>query len=185
MNRTKNTLSLFSDELINPIFHQQILFPVYSEGLGFYRYFLLNHLKMFHIHYYGGINWPSDHITFHNPVKYVGELTKIYKSTAINLDIPPFQSIDALDNRFFDIGGSGSFLLTQKSPQLSKLFEEADKITYEDVFDLEDKIRYYIDNPVNRETVTERLHKCITEKHTYDHRVPFLVDAVKIAHGVG
>jgi len=184
-NRNKNTISLCSDELTNPVFHQQILFPVYREGLGFYRHFFLNHLKMFHVHYYGGVHWPSDHITFHNPVNYVGELTRIYNTTAINLDIPPFQSIDALDNRIFDISGSGSFLLTQKSPQLSKLFEQADKITYDDVFDLQDKIQYYINNPIDREAVSKRLQKCILKKHTYDQRIPFLVDAVKRAHGVG
>jgi hypothetical protein len=184
-NRAIEPTCLFSDKLTNPLFHQQILFPVYREGLGCYRHFLLNHLKMFNIHYYGGVHWPSDHITFHNPVKYVGELTRVYTTTAVNLDIPSFQTIDSLDNRVFDIGGAGAFLLTQKSPQLSELFEEAEKITYEDVFDLEDKIRYYLDNPDNRKAVSERLHRCITEKHTYDHRIPFLVDALKTAHGVG
>jgi spore maturation protein CgeB len=171
-------------DVLDPRFHQQILFPVYQEGLGAYRHLLLNRLRKFPLHYFGGASWPSEHITFHRPVSYNGELSGIYQTTAINLDIPPFQSIDALDNRVFDAAGAGAFVLTQRSPQLCKLFDDADKIAYTDFQDLEEKIRFYLDHPNEREAVSEGIHRCIMERHTYDHRVPYIVETTTSSFGL-
>jgi spore maturation protein CgeB len=169
----------------DPRFHRQVLFPVYQEGLGAYRHLLLNRLNNFHLHYFGEAHWPSDHITFHHPVSYNGELTGIYRTTAINLDIPPFQSIDALDNRVFDAAGAGALVITQGNAQLSKLFDEAAKIAYKDFQELEEKIRFYLDNPKEREVVAEGLHRCIMEHHTYDHRIALILETTKFSLGLG
>jgi spore maturation protein CgeB len=172
-------------DVMDPRFHQQVLFPVYQEGLGAYRHLVLNHLNSFHLHYYGGAHWPSNHITFHSSVSYEVELAGIYQTTAVNLDIPPFQSIDALDNRVFDAAGAGALVITQKNAQLRKLFDDGDKIAYTNLQDLEEKIRFYLQNPKERELVAEGLRRSIIEHHTYDHRIRYFLETTTSSIGLG
>lgn len=160
----------------DPLLHQEVIFPLYAEGLGRHRYTLLNRLDMFRIDYFGDLRWQAPHITFHPSVAYFQELPRIYRSTVVNLDIPPFQSIDSINNRFFDVGASGSLLLTEKSNELISVFPACDSITYRSFDELKERIRFYLDHPAERNQKAEELYRCVAGNHTYEHRVPYLMD---------
>lgn len=160
----------------DPSLHQKIIFPFYAEGLGRHRYTLLNRLDMFHIHYFGDHRWQAPHITFHPSIAYFEELPYIYRSNIVNLDIPPFQSIDSINNRFFDVGAAGSLLLTEKSNELISVFQACDSITYRSFDELKEKIRFYLNHLVERNQKAWELYQCVSENHTYRHRVPYLIE---------
>jgi len=160
----------------DPLLHQEVIFPLYAEGLGKYRYTLLNRLDMFHLDYFGDLQWQAPHMTFHPSVGYFEELPHIYRSTNVNLDIPPFQSIDSINNRFFDVGASGSLLLTEKSNELISIFPACEAMTYRSFDELKEKIRFYLDHPIERNQKADELHRTVSESHTYEHRVPYLID---------
>ncbi|MBW2304409.1 MAG: glycosyltransferase family 1 protein [Deltaproteobacteria bacterium] len=162
----------------DPLLHREIIFPLYAEGLGRYRYVLLNCLHNFPLHYFGDLRWEASHVTFHPPVDYFEELPDIYRSTVVNLDIPPFQSIDSIDNRFFDAGAAGGLLLTRGSHELTSVFTEADEITYGSVEELEEKIRFYLEHHNERNQTAAALFRCVSADHTYEHRCRYLLETL-------
>ena len=158
--------------------HKHVIYPLYSEGLGKYRYYLLNQLSEFQVDYYGDVNWTAPHITFHPPVSYFEELPTIYRSTIVNLDIPPFQSIHSLNNRFFDIGAAKALLLTEAKSDLRLIFDDVELICYRSLDELKEKITFYLKNIDVRNQVAEKLHQCILKSHTYEHRVRYMIEAI-------
>ncbi len=165
--------------LTDPSLHKEIIFPLYAEGLGRSRCTILNQLNGFHVDYFGDFRWQASHITFHPPVGYFDELPQVFRSTIVNLDIPPFQSIDSLNNRFFDAGASGGLLLTKRSRELTSLFPQSESITYGSIEELNEKIRYYIGNIFQRNRTASELFHCVAANHTYDHRAPYLLETVR------
>ena len=163
---------------LDPGLHKDLIYPVYAEGLGRYRFMLLNELADFDVHYYGDRFWNASHITFHAPVDYVEELPHVYRSSAVNIDIPPFQSIDSMDNRFFDVAASGSFLLTRDKQDLASVFPNRGSIVYDSPEDLKEKIQYYLDHPRERNQVAVQLQTQVHRHHTYDHRVHYILETV-------
>ncbi len=174
----------FFFSLKDPSFHKEVIFPLYAEGLGRHRYTVLNRLEGFHLDYFGNFKWAAPHITFHPPVRYSDELPLIFRSAVVNLDIPPFQSIDSLDNRFFDASASGGLLLTNRNRELTSLFSGSEHITYSSFEELKEKIRFYQNNLLERNRTASELYHCILANHTYDHRAPYLLDTVLGGHGV-
>lgn len=162
----------------NMFLHKHVIYPLYAEGLGKYRYYLLNQLSEFHVDYYGDVNWTASHITFNPPVSYFEELPRIYHSTIVNLDIPPFQSIHSLNNRFFDIAAAQALLLTEAKSDLISIFDEVELICYGSLDELKEKIRFYLENIDVRNKVAEKLHQCVQKNHTYEHRVRYMVEAI-------
>ncbi|MBW1699154.1 MAG: glycosyltransferase [Deltaproteobacteria bacterium] len=160
-------------------FHNKIIFPLYEEGLGRYRYHVLNQLEMFNIHYYGNMSWNAPHIEFHPPVDYYKELPQIYRSTKINLDIPPFQSIHAPNNRLFDVAAAGSLILTERKSGVAEIFDDTESIVYMNIEDLKEKIRFYLGNDHIRRQISYELHNLIVNKHTYTHRAEYILDTLR------
>jgi spore maturation protein CgeB len=160
------------------LFHKKIIFPLYEEGLGRYRYYLLNQLNMFDVHYYGRMNWHASHITFHPPVNYLVDLPQIYRSTVVNLDIPAFQSIHSVNNRFFDVGAAGSLVLTEKRADLMAIFDDFETITYTCIDSLKEKIGFYLENTGTRNQVAQKLHRSVCQNHTYTDRASYLLETL-------
>ena len=165
-------------DLLDPSLHKNLIYPVYAEGLGMYRLMLLNGLQGFDLHYYGEGSWNAAHIAFHPTVDYVDELPRVYRTTAVNIDIPPFQSFDSIDNRFFDAAAAGGLLLTRDSRSLGSIYPERSSIIYDTVDDLKERIQYFLDHPAERERVAAQLRSCVIQHHTYDHRVSYILDTL-------
>lgn len=73
--------------------------------------------------------------------------------------------------RFFEVMGSGGFLLSYDVEHLDDYFKvEEELITYTDINDLALKIFYYLGNDEERENIAERGYKRVTKEHTYKQR---------------
>jgi hypothetical protein len=78
--------------------------------------------------------------------------------------------------RTFETLGCRTFLLTNYTPGLEKLFEIGKEIiTYSNINDLKEKIKFYLDNPKQREEIETNGYNALIKKHTYDARVRYLL----------
>lgn len=79
-------------------------------------------------------------------IKTEEELSKIYNSSKINLNITR-QGSSSLNYRAFEVLASGGFLLTDEKEDLKKYFTVSKQLeTYKDIPDLIDKINFYMQN---------------------------------------
>lgn len=178
MKRSDNGNEHPEIDCLDHFLHKDLIYPVYAEGLGRYRFMFLNGLDDFDIHYYGDRSWRSTHITFHAPVDYFEVLPRIYRTSAVNIDIPPFQSIDSIDNRFFDVAAAGGLLLTRDSRDLASVYPDRASIVYDSPDALAERIQYFLDHPQERNQLASQLQACVLKHHTYDHRIHYIIETI-------
>ena len=71
----------------------------------------------------------------------------------------------SLNDRTFENLGCGGFLLCDKRDDIKNLDLEDAVVCYEDKNDLIDKIKYYLNNPLERKKVSARARKLIYERY--------------------
>ncbi|MBI5741869.1 MAG: glycosyltransferase [Nitrospirae bacterium] len=131
-----------------------------------------------------GDGWPRD-AAFDKCVQRSGarieteETVRIFSATRININlhsstyhrgINPFG--DFVNPRTFELAACGAFQLVDRRRELDGLFDAGEEIVvFDDIEDLRRKIKYYLDNPGEREIIAERAAKRILREHTYEHRM--------------
>lgn len=134
---------------------------------------------------YGDHDWerliPKEKTSFR--AAYYENLCNIYHSAKINLNNTRSQIRNGFTQRVFDVLGSKRFLLTDKR-DCNRLFfktegPEKELVEYSDKTDLFEKIRYYLANPEERNTIAEAGYDKVVGSHTYRHRVSEMLQAVK------
>lgn len=106
------------------------------------------------------------HLYVHNGNISPQQVAQIYRRSKIclNIHIPEHEGVNP---RTFEIMGTKSFELVDKKPKMSELVKVGrDVIEYEDVNDLINKIEYYLNNDLLRETIALKAYKIVKEKYT-------------------
>ena len=76
-----------------------------------------------------------------------------------------------IKGRFFEITGSGGFLLTEYAPYLDRYFEiEKDIVVFKNYNELVSKIKFYLKNDKMREEIAKNGQLKVLKNHTYHHR---------------
>lgn len=89
----------------------------------------------------------------------------------INLNVA-----DDINIRTFETLGCKTFLLTNYTPNLKKLFDiDKDLVIYKSMGEMKDKIKYYLDNEKERNEIAEHGYNTVKKKHTYDCRARYLL----------
>lgn len=108
--------------------------------------------------------------------KKIGEIysqSKIVINYNVNNDI---------NMRVFEAMASGTLLITNqiKNNGFEELFENNKHlVVYDGTYkDLKEKIDYYLKNDEEREKIAQEGYKLILEKHTYKHRVDFILSKI-------
>lgn len=91
-------------------------------------------------------------------------LSKVYNMSKINLNIN-LQGESSLNYRTFEVLACGGFLLCDKRDDIKNLDLEDVIVCYEDKNDLIDKIKYYLNNPLERKKISARARKLIYERY--------------------
>ena len=85
-----------------------------------------------------------------------------------------------INYRTFETTGCGTFLLTNYTPGLEKLFDIGKEIVvYNDLNDLDNKVRYYLENDEEREKIAKAGYERSKKDHTYFERTKNLIDIIK------
>jgi len=84
-----------------------------------------------------------------------------------------------INYRTFETTGCGTFLLTNYTPGLEKLFDIGKEIVvYESIEDMDNKVKYYLDNPEERNKIARAGHERAKKDHTYFERAKKLIDII-------
>lgn len=118
-------------------------------------------------------------------VPYGPELARIYRESAVNLNVTSLQMPTGVNQRVFDVPAAGGFLLTDAQSDLSELFAEDEIATWTCIEEALDKARYYARHPGRRQALARRGQARVLAEHTYDHRADTLVDVLRRRFGRG
>lgn len=88
---------------------------------------------------------------------------------------------NALNERIFQVSGSGGFQIADDNPQIRDFFDETELVCAKDAADFKEKIHYFMDKPEERQAYIERIQKKILEKHTYHHRINDLLEWLNLS----
>ena len=115
------------------------------------------------------IKFDQSNIFYHPATLDYNSTMSIYNESQINLNISSLQFDYALNPRIFDSFASGGFLLTDRMPELSDLFENSDLISFNTADELNFKISYYADksNSNKRNEITSYMNQQILTKYNY------------------
>ncbi|CAK7064830.1 MAG: hypothetical protein DELT_01600 [Desulfovibrio sp.] len=116
----------------------------------------------------------------HREVSYYSDLPLLYPASKINFNCTSKQMKGAVNQRIFDVPATGSFCLTDWREQIENLFEVGTEvICYHSPEEAEDRIRYYLANPGEREKVSAAGRARVLAEHTYDHRMRTLINTMR------
>lgn len=87
---------------------------------------------------------------------------------------------DDINFRTFETLGCNTLLFTNYTPDLEKLFDtEKDMVLYKDGNDLLEKLTYYLNNPVEKNKISNSGFETVISKHTFVNRAKELIKIIK------
>lgn len=108
------------------------------------------------------------------------ELHKYYSSCKILLNDhwETMKELDFPSNRLFDALACGAFVISDKITSAETLFE-GNIVTYDDVDDLNGKLKYYLNHEEERKIMAEKGRELVLNNHTFDDRVDEILKHLK------
>ena len=112
-------------------------------------------------------------------VSYEEDMPKIFRDSAININIT-LRSIEAgIPLRALDIMGAGGFLLSNYQPELAEYFEDGKELVlFTSEQDLLDKIGYYLEHDELRREIAYNGWKKVQEQFGYEYAVAQILQVV-------
>jgi len=108
------------------------------------------------------------------------DLPRLYRNSAINVNVHHLQSSTSLNLRLFDVPAAGGFLITDYMEGLEELFEIGrEVVVYRTLEELREKVLYYLDHPDERQEIAERARERVLREHTFAHRWKTLLEIVR------
>ncbi len=161
-------------------------------GMGYYnRQRFLSHLIEFDLKIWGN-GW--EEVRALQPFVQKGgswlsteECVKVFNASRINLNLHSstiHEGVnphgDFVNPRTFEIASCGAFQLVDRRSHLKRFFSEDEMITYTDLRDVKEKIRFYLREERTRREVAKRARERVLREHTYTERmeeaISFMID---------
>ncbi|MGK4222810.1 CgeB family protein [Parabacteroides distasonis] len=93
-----------------------------------------------------------------------------------------YAEIESVNNKFFEINGSGAFQLCDYRPILKDLLPvDPELVSFRTIDDAVEKINYYLDHPQDRYDLSNLIYNHFVEHYSYDSLVQYVLnEAAKI-----
>lgn len=133
------------------------------------------------IHVWGDSAWASvqkrsPKLTYHGTADFGKELTQIYSTALINIDVNRIYQRDAIPMRVFDVLACGGFLIAEYSEALAEQFDLGKElVAYRTLEELEQLVRHYRAAPAEVEQIAAAGLEAVRKRHTMKSRVARLV----------
>ena len=103
----------------------------------------------------------------------VGETkAKILYGSKIVFNNLNYAEIESVNNRFFETNGSGAFQLSDYRPVLKELLPvDPESVSFKSIDDAIDKIKYYLQHPEERLSISQKIYQHFLNHYTYDHLI--------------
>lgn len=93
-----------------------------------------------------------------------------------------YAEVSSVNHKYFELNGIGAFQLCDyKSTIEDHTGVPAEQVTYRNIDDAIDKIRYYLARPVKRHELAATQYTHFQQRHTFDQRVTQLLQTVGLA----
>jgi spore maturation protein CgeB len=101
---------------------------------------------------------------------YGEEKARILNGSKIVFNNFHYAEIESVNNKFFEITGSGAFQICDYKPILNKILPiDPKKISFNTLNEANDLMEYYLKNPEKRWEIRQTLQKYFQENYTYKH----------------
>ncbi len=135
------------------------------------------------VHVWGDDGWKSVEAT-HPGLTYRGvadpgkEVTQIYGSADINVDVNRIYQPEVIPLRVFDVLACGGFMIAEYSNALAEQFKIGDElVAYRTLDELEDMVRHYSKHPEEAARIAAAGLKAVQTRHTMRERLKVLMDS--------
>ncbi len=136
-------------------------------------------LGKYGLHVWGDDGWKRTEtygVTYRGYAGHNLELSRIYNSTAIHVDIGRIYQQDIVTMRVFDVLSCGGFLIAEYSNDLAELFSIGEELeAYRTIAELEEKIIFYMNHPDKARQIAIRGQKAVHKKHTIKRRLDYML----------
>lgn len=114
------------------------------------------------------------------PVNYEHELPAHYRACPVNLNTTSIQMANTVNQRVFDCPAAGGFLLTDAQSDLELLFDTSCEVAaYHAIEEARELLRFYMNRPAARRTMTMLARKRILGEHTYANRIEAIAETMR------
>ncbi len=114
----------------------------------------------------------SGKLHVHGGVNSLTEMPFVFRQSKINLNITTRSITSGLSQRIWDVLGCRGFLITNYQPEIDMFFSDGhDLVTYKSYNELIDKIRYYLENSAERESIAQNGWAKVNESGSVLNRV--------------
>ncbi|KNY29644.1 CgeB family protein [Pseudobacteroides cellulosolvens] len=171
-------IDLFMTGLIYPV-REKIMLRLIKEfkdiKMKFYGHYLVWRYPLRYIRYYllGYRKYFMDRNI--EP----SEINKLNSGSKITLNIHHNQSNFGCNPRVYETLGSGAFHIVDENDYIKDNFSDA-VVTFKNYEDLAKKLRYYLNNPNEREIIAEIGHNKVFNNHKYTDRIKEILDIAGI-----
>lgn len=108
-------------------------------------------------------------------------IARVFNASRINLNTAHLQDVFGVNQRTFEIAGSGGFQLVPEQEDLATLFVPGQELAiYSDASDLVAKIRYYLAHEDERVGIAEAGRRRAHRDHTYTQRIAQMLSELEL-----
>ncbi len=150
-----------------------------------YRLIILDAIADLGLKIWGWGGWDASFRYFPNIAKSyqkrhlsLKEINIMNQVSKIVLNISHPQCISAFQQRTFEIPASGGFQIADRRSEIDRVLSEFEIDQFSTIDELRGLIKHYLDHPELREEKVKRLQSAIKDKHTYCHRMSFVIKTV-------
>ncbi len=165
---------------------RRICYAIYIVGNALRRIHVLERVMPYGLKLYGNHEWLDvlgDHPLrecYMGPADPQKDVPDIFVSSIINLNIHSLHALTSLNQRDFNCPLLGAFLLTDWVEGADAFFEpDREMAFYHDLDELDDKVRFYLDNADARQQIINCGRERVLRQHTYAARVPKVLDTLR------
>jgi spore maturation protein CgeB len=143
----------------------------------------LSCLTDFNLKIWGYRNWMNTELRkfYHGTISNGEDMVKAYNACKIALNIHYHLTGDGANYRTFEITGCGAFQIVDDRKDLASLFEVGQEVVtyeYKNLSDLEEKVRYYLNNDQKRIAIAQKGQERAHRDHTLQQRMDRLIQVV-------
>lgn len=165
---------------------RNVSYAIYMVGNALLRIRVLERVMPYGLRLYGNADWlpvlgghPLREC-YQGPADPVRDVPDIFVSSTINVNIHSLHALASLNQRDFNCPLVGGFLLTDWVPGAEQFFEpDREMVFYRNLDDLETKIRFFLENPEEREEIIRLGRDRVLREHVYAKRVPTILERLK------
>ncbi|MFT7487099.1 MAG: spore maturation protein CgeB [Candidatus Paceibacteria bacterium] len=125
-------------------------------------------------------------VELRGPLHPTQDLPTVFGSSKVNLNVTAEQMPTAVNQRVWDVPGTGGFLLTDAQDDVLENFTDGEDVAvYHSLDEARDKLAYYLTHDAEREAIARKGLATVDAKHRTHHRLRQMEDVMRCRFGSG